>query len=90
MTAQSKGISVSLDLRSRISTGVNPKGLQEMPGVIIGTPGDIADLLRIDSMAGIFDSLPGNNDPRQVMDFFTWDFKALIDRAEQLLRDDLW
>ena len=53
----------------------------------VGTPGDIADLLRIDTMAGIFDSLPGSNDPRQVMNFFTWDFQELIDRAEQLLRD---
>lgn len=53
----------------------------------VGEPGDIADLLTIDSIAGVYDSLEGSNDPRQVTEFFTWDFQAMIDRSEQLLRD---
>ena len=73
--------------RVEVSNRGQSKGVARNAWSGVGTPGDIADLLRIDSMAGIFDSLPGSNDPRQVMDFFTWDFQALIDRAEQLLRD---
>jgi len=73
--------------RVEVSNRGQSKGVVRNAWSGVGTPGDIADLLRIDSMAGIFDSLPGSNDPRQVMDFFTWDFQALIDRAEQLLRD---
>ncbi len=73
--------------RVEVSNRGQSKGVTRNAWSGVGTPGDIADLLRIDSMAGIFDSLPGSNDPRQVMDFFTWDFQALIDRAEQLLRD---
>ena len=73
--------------RVEVSNRGQSKGVARNAWSGVGTPGDIADLLRIDSMAGIFDSLPGSNVPRQVMDFFTWDFQALIDRAEQLLRD---
>jgi TonB-dependent receptor len=53
----------------------------------VGEPGDIANLLTIDSIVGVYDSLEGSNDPRQVTEFFTWDFQAMIDRSEQLLRD---
>ena len=83
-----QGHSVSFGFaRVEVSNRGQSKGITRNAWSGVGTPGDIADLLRIDSMAGIFDSLPGSNDPRQVMDFFTWDFQALIDRAEQLLRD---
>ena len=83
-----QGHSVSFGFaRVEVSNRGQSKGIARNAWSGVGTPGDIADLLRIDSMAGIFDSLPGSNDPRQVMDFFTWDFQALIDRAEQLLRD---
>lgn len=53
----------------------------------VGEPGDIADLLTLDSIAGVYDSLEGSDDSRQVTQFFTWDFQAMIDRSEQLLRD---
>jgi TonB-dependent receptor len=53
----------------------------------VGEPGDIADLLTLDSIAGVYDSLEGSHDERQVTEFFTWDFQAMIDRSEQLLRD---
>ena len=83
-----QGHSVSFGFaRVEVSNRGQSKGVARNAWSGVGTPGDIADLLRIDSMVGIFDSLPGSNDPRQVMDFFTWDFQALIDRAEQLLRD---
>ena len=83
-----QGHSVSFGFaRVEVSNRGQSKGVARNAWSGVGTPGDIADLLRIDSMSGIFDSLPGSNDPRQVMDFFTWDFQALIDRAEQLLRD---
>ena len=83
-----QGHSVSFGFaRVEVSNRGQSKGITRNAWSGVGTPGDIADLLRIDSMAGIFNSLPGSNDPRQVMDFFTWDFQALIDRAEQLLRD---
>lgn len=52
----------------------------------VGTPGDIADLLTIDSIAGVYDDLEGSNDPRQVNEFFTWDFESLIARGEELLK----
>ena len=52
----------------------------------VGEPGDIADLLTIDSIAGVYDTLEGSDDPRQVTEFFTWDFQALIDRSEELLQ----
>ena len=53
----------------------------------VGQPGDVSDLLMIDSIADVYDSLEGSDDPRQVSEFFTWDFQALIDRSEQLLQD---
>lgn len=53
----------------------------------VGTPGDIASLLSVDTIDGVFDGIEGSDDPRQVNEFFTWDFQALIDSAEQLLRD---
>ena len=52
----------------------------------VGEPGDIADLLTIDSIADVYDTLEGSDDPRQVTEFFTWDFQALIDRSEELLQ----
>ncbi|WP_340677234.1 TonB-dependent receptor [Paraglaciecola sp.] len=52
----------------------------------VGTPGDIADLLRKESIKGVFDNLDGSNDPRQVTEFFTWDFESLITRGEELLQ----
>lgn len=52
----------------------------------VGNPGDIADLLTIDSIDGVYDGLEGSNDPRQVTEFFTWDFASLIERGEALLQ----
>lgn len=51
----------------------------------VGEPGDIADLLTIDSIDGVFDNLEGSGDPRQATDFFTWDYDSLIVRAEELI-----
>lgn len=83
-----KGHSISFGFaRVEVANRGQSKGVARNAWSGVGTPGDIADLLRIDTMAGIFDSLPGSNDPRQVMNFFTWDFQELIDRAEQLLRE---
>jgi len=53
----------------------------------VGTQGDIADLLRIETIAGVYDGIKGSGDPRQVTEFFTWDFDDMIERGEQLLRD---
>ncbi|MEW6997916.1 TonB-dependent receptor [Colwelliaceae bacterium BS250] len=52
----------------------------------VGEPGDIADLLSIESIDGVFDGIEGSGDPRQTTDFFTWDFDDLITRGEQLLQ----
>lgn len=52
----------------------------------VGEPGDIADLLSIESIAGVFDELEGGGDPRQVTEFFSWDFDSLIARGEELLK----
>jgi TonB-dependent receptor len=52
----------------------------------VGDPGDIADLLTVESIAGVYDTLEGSGDPRQVTEFFTWDFQALIDTSEQFLQ----
>lgn len=62
------------------------KGVSRNTWSGVGTPGDIADLLTIDSIAGVYDNLEGSNDPRQVTDFFTWDFESLIARGEELLK----
>ncbi|WP_297818019.1 TonB-dependent receptor [uncultured Paraglaciecola sp.] len=53
----------------------------------VGTPGDIADLLRVETIDGVFDGIEGSGDPRQVTEFFTWNFEDMIERGEQLLRD---
>jgi TonB-dependent receptor len=53
----------------------------------VGTPGDIADLLQVSTIDGVFDGIEGSDDPRQVTEFFTWDFEDMIERSEQLLRD---
>jgi TonB-dependent receptor len=52
----------------------------------VGEPGDIADLLRIESIDGVFDGLEGSGDPRQTTEFFAWDFDDLIARGESLLK----
>ncbi|NQZ81397.1 MAG: TonB-dependent receptor [Colwellia sp.] len=52
----------------------------------VGEPGDIADLLRIESIDGVFNGLEGGGDPRQVTEFFSWDFDDLIERGESLLK----
>lgn len=53
----------------------------------VGTPGDIADLLQVSTIDGVFDGIEGSDDPRQVTEFFTWNFEDMIERSEQLLRD---
>lgn len=53
----------------------------------VGTPGDISDLLRVSTIDGVFDGIEGSDDPRQVTEFFTWNFEDMIERSEQLLRD---
>jgi hypothetical protein len=40
-------------------------------------PGDISDLLTIDSIEGVFDGIPGSGDPRQVTDFFHVGFSGV-------------
>ncbi len=52
----------------------------------VGEPGDIADLLSIESIAGVFDGIEGSGDPRQATEFFSWDFDELITRGEELLQ----
>jgi len=52
----------------------------------VGEPGDIADLLRIESIDGVFDGIKGSGDPRQATEFFSWDFNDLIERGEELLK----
>ena len=83
-----KGHSISFGLaRVEVANRGQSKGIARNAWSGVGVPGDISDLLTIDSIEGVFDGIPGSGDPRQVTDFFTWDFQALIDRAEQLLRD---
>jgi TonB-dependent receptor len=50
----------------------------------VGQPGDIADLLSPASMAGWFDEIPGGSNPDRQNFLFTWDTRALIERARQL------
>jgi TonB-dependent receptor len=52
----------------------------------VGEAGDITDLLRIESIAGVFDGIEGSGDPRQATEFFSWDYDALIERGEALLQ----
>ena len=46
--------------------------------------GGIADLLTPASMAGVFDEIPGGNDPRLQTDFFTWNMADVINRMTDL------
>ncbi len=73
--------------RVEVSNRGQSKGVTRNAWSGVGVPGDIADLLSIDSIEGVFSGIQGSDDPRQVTDFFTWDFQALIDRAEQLLSE---
>jgi TonB-dependent receptor len=73
--------------RVEVSNRGQSKGVARNAWSGVGVPGDIADLLVVDSMAGIYDGIAGSGDARQVTQFFTWDFEAMIDRSEQLLRD---
>jgi TonB-dependent receptor len=50
----------------------------------VGAPGDISDLLSPASMAGWFDEIGGSSDPRRWTQLFTWDTRALIQRAREL------
>ena len=50
----------------------------------VGAPGDISDLLSPASMAGWYDEIDGAGDPRRWTQLFTWDTRALIERARQL------
>ena len=50
----------------------------------VGAPGDISDLLSPASMAGWFDQISGAGDPRRWVQMFTWDTRALIERAREL------
>tara|TARA_B110000091_G_scaffold60088_1_gene65881 strand:- start:3211 stop:6270 length:3060 start_codon:yes stop_codon:yes gene_type:complete len=82
------GHSISFGVaRVEVSNRGQSKGISRNAWSGVGEPGDIADLLSVDSIEGVFNGIDGSDDPRQVTDFFTWDFQALIDRAEQLLRD---
>ena len=72
--------------RVEVTNRGQSKGISRNTWSGVGEPGDIADLLTIDSIAGVYDTLEGSDDPRQVTEFFTWDFQALIDRSEELLQ----
>jgi TonB-dependent receptor len=50
----------------------------------VGAPGDISDLLTPASMAGWFDEIGGSGDERRWTQLFTWDTRALIQRAREL------
>jgi TonB-dependent receptor len=50
----------------------------------VGAPGDISDLLTPASMAGWFDEVGGSGDERRWVQLFTWDTRALIQRAREL------
>jgi TonB-dependent receptor len=50
----------------------------------VGAPGDISDLLTPASMAGWFDEIGGSGDQRRWVQLFTWDTRALIQRAREL------
>ena len=72
--------------RIEVTNRGQSKGISRNTWSGVGEPGDIADLLTIDSIADVYDTLEGSDDPRQVTEFFTWDFQALIDRSEELLQ----
>lgn len=50
----------------------------------VGAPGDISDLLTPASMAGWYDEIGGSGDERRWVQLFTWDTRALIQRAREL------
>jgi len=50
----------------------------------VGSAGDISDLLSPDSMSGWFDDINGSGNPNRITQLFTWDTKALIQRAREL------
>ena len=72
--------------RVEVTNRGQSKGVSRNTWSGVGEPGDIADLLTVDSIADVYDTLEGSDDPRQVSEFFTWDFQALIDRSEELLQ----
>ncbi|MGB2105636.1 MAG: TonB-dependent receptor [Porticoccaceae bacterium] len=72
--------------RVEVTNRGQTKGISRDKWSGVGEPGDIADLLTVESIAGVYDTLEGSGDPRQVTEFFTWDFQALIDRSEELLQ----
>ena len=72
--------------RVEVTNRGQTKGISRDKWSGVGKPGDIADLLTVESIAGVYDTLEGSGDPRQVTEFFTWDFQALIDRSEELLQ----
>ncbi len=47
-------------------------------------PGAVADLMTPASMAGAFGKIPGGNDPRLQVDYFTFDMAEVIARTEAL------
>ncbi|WP_394175972.1 TonB-dependent receptor [Thalassotalea litorea] len=55
----------------------------------VGEPGDIADLLYIETLDGVFDGIKGSGDPRQTTEFVSWNHEALITRAEEMLQAGL-
>ena len=73
--------------RVEVTNRGQTKGISRDKWSGVGDPGDIADLLTVESIAGVYDTLEGSGDPRQVTEFFTWDFQTLIDTSEQLLQE---
>ena len=73
--------------RVEVTNRGQTKGISRDKWSGVGDPGDIKDLLTIESMAGVYDTLEGSGDPRQVTQFFTWDFQTLIDTSERLLQE---
>ena len=72
--------------RVEVTNRGQTKGISRDKWSGVGDPGDIADLLTVESIAGVYDTLEGSGDPRQVTEFFTWDFQTLIDTSERLLQ----
>ena len=72
--------------RIEVTNRGQSKGISRNTWSGVGDPGDISDLLTVDSIADVYDTLEGSDDPRQVTEFFTWDFQELIDRSEELLQ----
>ncbi|MDG1693421.1 MAG: TonB-dependent receptor [Porticoccaceae bacterium] len=73
--------------RVEVTNRGQTKGISRDKWSGVGEPGDIADLLTVESIAGVYDTLEGSGDPRQVTEFFTWDFQTLIDTSERLLQE---